>query len=174
VKKTSSNLSVYIILALAIGLAPFYPEPHILGKLRWIWGGGVGMEAMDYFDLFYHGLPWIFLFYLLVKYIIALGRSTNNENMDIKVLIHEEEAHIIDVREAYEFASYHIEGAKNYPLSNFDDYLEEMKAFKNPIVLYCRSGNRSGIAADYLKSKGIEGAFNGGGLYQMKKIMKAA
>ena len=50
-------------LSLTLGLAPFVPEPHIVGKLRWIAGGGTGMEAMDYFDLFLHGFPWILLLY---------------------------------------------------------------------------------------------------------------
>jgi len=52
--------------ALTLGLAPFAPEPHILGKLRWLAGGGVGMGAMDGFDLILHGAPWIWLLVALV------------------------------------------------------------------------------------------------------------
>lgn len=48
-----------IIFCLTIGLAPFVPEPHLFGKLRWILGGAKGMQLMDYFDLFLHGLPWV-------------------------------------------------------------------------------------------------------------------
>ena len=40
-----------LIFSLSLGLAPFTPEPHLVGKLRWILGGGTGMEVMDYFDL---------------------------------------------------------------------------------------------------------------------------
>jgi hypothetical protein len=50
-----------ILLSLTLGLAPFFPEPHIWGKLRWVVGGGKGMAAMDWFDLIFHGLPWILL-----------------------------------------------------------------------------------------------------------------
>ena len=64
-KKDELNLA--IIACLTLGLAPFVPEPHIVGKLRWLFGGGVGMETMDYFDLIWHSLPWIFLFYVLIK-----------------------------------------------------------------------------------------------------------
>jgi hypothetical protein len=39
----------------------------LLGKIRWIRGGGVGMAAMDVFDLFLHGAPWIWLLFLLAK-----------------------------------------------------------------------------------------------------------
>ena len=51
-----------LILSLTLGLAPFIPEPHILGKIRWVMGGAVGMQPMDYFDLVLHGGPWVYLF----------------------------------------------------------------------------------------------------------------
>ena len=50
-----------ILLCLTLGLAPFFPEPHIWGKLRWVAGGAKGMAGMDWFDLLFHGLPWILL-----------------------------------------------------------------------------------------------------------------
>lgn len=55
------------LLSLTIGLAPFYPEPHIVGKIKWIAGGAVGMTPLDWFDFFYHGLPWVYLLYVLNK-----------------------------------------------------------------------------------------------------------
>ena len=33
-----------------LGLAPFFPEPHIWGKGKWILGGAAGMQPMDWFD----------------------------------------------------------------------------------------------------------------------------
>jgi len=48
-------------MSMTLGLAPFFPEPHILGKLKWVWGGAVGMQGMDWFDLVLHGSPWLFL-----------------------------------------------------------------------------------------------------------------
>ena len=61
----------FILLAcLSLGLAPFYPDPHILGKLRWVAGGAVGMQAMDWFDLIWHGLPWLLLLrWVLLKWV---------------------------------------------------------------------------------------------------------
>jgi len=58
-----SKIILFLGASLTLGLAPFVPEPHILGKLRWILGGGVGMGTMDYFDLIMHGTPWILLLY---------------------------------------------------------------------------------------------------------------
>lgn len=49
------------LFCLTLGLAPFMPEPHLVGKLRWLAGGAVGMGAMDWFDLVLHGLPWLVL-----------------------------------------------------------------------------------------------------------------
>lgn len=50
-----------LIACLTLGLAPFTPEPHVWGKLRWVAGGAVGMKPMDWFDLVMHGLPWLLL-----------------------------------------------------------------------------------------------------------------
>ena len=56
------------VMCLTLGLAPFLPEPHIWGKIRWILGGAHGMKAMDYFDFLMHGTPWFLLIRLgLVK-----------------------------------------------------------------------------------------------------------
>lgn len=55
----------FVLLAcLTLGLAPFIPEPHVWGKLRWVAGGAVGMKPIDWFDLLMHGLPWVLLFRL--------------------------------------------------------------------------------------------------------------
>lgn len=51
-------IKIFTILTLTLGLAPFFPEPHIWGKLKWIAGGGLGMELADYFDTVLHGFPW--------------------------------------------------------------------------------------------------------------------
>jgi hypothetical protein len=56
-----NNWRTVIILCLTLGLAPFFPEPHIWGKIRWVAGGAKGMGGMDWFDLFFHGLPWLLL-----------------------------------------------------------------------------------------------------------------
>jgi len=54
----------FILLGcVTLGLAPFFPEPHIWGKLRWIAGGGVGMQALDWFDALFHGFPWLLLLF---------------------------------------------------------------------------------------------------------------
>lgn len=56
-----------LVASLTLGLAPFFPEPHLIGKLRWVAGGAHGMQPLDWFDLFMHGAPWI----LLARYVIV-------------------------------------------------------------------------------------------------------
>ena len=56
---------------LTLGLAPFSPEPHIFGKIRWIMGGGVGMSLLDWWDTIMHGTPWVVLIVVAVSDLIA-------------------------------------------------------------------------------------------------------
>ena len=64
--KTNKLLPIALIASLTLGLAPFTPEPHLWGKLKWVAGGAVGMQPMDYFDLALHGAPWLVLIILLI------------------------------------------------------------------------------------------------------------
>ncbi|MBL7829320.1 MAG: hypothetical protein JNJ57_21975 [Saprospiraceae bacterium] len=54
------------LACLTLGLAPFVPEPHVWGKLRWVAGGAIGMKPMDWFDLIMHGSPWVLLLRLIL------------------------------------------------------------------------------------------------------------
>ncbi|MEQ8532655.1 MAG: hypothetical protein RIB86_12455 [Imperialibacter sp.] len=55
------SIKTTLLLCLTLGLAPFFPEPHIWGKLKWVAGGAVGMQPMDWFDTIFHGFPWLLL-----------------------------------------------------------------------------------------------------------------
>jgi len=59
--KPWNDWKLVLMACLFLGLAPFVPEPHILGKLRWVAGGAVGMQPLDWLDLAWHGLPWVLL-----------------------------------------------------------------------------------------------------------------
>lgn len=64
-----------------------------------------------------------------------------------------EDINIIDVRETGEFASGHIPGAINVPLSEFAQYLDKIDKDKEYHVV-CLSGGRSSVACDYLGNNG--------------------
>ncbi len=53
-------LSHVVLIAATLGLAPFTPEPHVVEKLRMLWGGTLS-RPIDIFDLALHGLPWLLL-----------------------------------------------------------------------------------------------------------------
>lgn len=55
--------------SLTLGLAPFVPEPHLVGKLRWVLSGAVGMTPLDWGDLALHGLPWAGLLAYTIWYV---------------------------------------------------------------------------------------------------------
>lgn len=64
--KLINDYRVIILLCLTLGLAPFAPEPHLLGKLKWIFGGANGMQIRDWFDVLLHGFPWFLLIRLIL------------------------------------------------------------------------------------------------------------
>lgn len=66
----NSNLKFALIASLTMGLAPFFPEPHIWGKLKWIAGGAVGMKTEDWFDTAIHGIPWLLLLFFGIKKLV--------------------------------------------------------------------------------------------------------
>jgi phage shock protein E len=77
------------------------------------------------------------------------------------------DATLLDVRTPEEFSGGHYPGAVNIPLAEIQHRLEEVKAMKQPIVAYCRSGHRSGTAVSILQHVGIAEAYNGGGLSEL-------
>jgi rhodanese-related sulfurtransferase len=68
---------------------------------------------------------------------------------------------ILDVRTPAEFAGGHVAGSINIPLNEVEQKLAEIKALKQPIILCCASGGRSGQATYFLKNQGLD-CENGG------------
>ncbi|MFM1863810.1 MAG: hypothetical protein RLZ26_2332 [Pseudomonadota bacterium] len=50
-------LWLFALAALSLGLAPFFPEPHIVEKLRMLFAGTL-VRPIDIFDLLWHALPF--------------------------------------------------------------------------------------------------------------------
>jgi len=79
---TLSRLAIPVLLVVTLGLAPYTPEPHIVGKLRWVAGGAVGMQAMDWFDLLMHGAPFVLLAVVVGLEIGRLSRPDRSDKPD--------------------------------------------------------------------------------------------
>jgi rhodanese-related sulfurtransferase len=67
-------------------------------------------------------------------------------------------AHAVDVREGYEYEAGHIAGAKHIELNQLTAELP------TPVVFYCRSGERSTMAAEAFEASGREAYTVAGGL----------
>lgn len=62
-----------------------------------------------------------------------------------------DDALLIDVREPHEYASVHAEGATNLPLSQMEQWVDDLERNENVYVI-CRSGGRSAQAIAYLEN----------------------
>jgi rhodanese-related sulfurtransferase len=91
--------------------------------------------------------------------------------MNLKEIVNNPETTIVDVRMPFEYDEEHVEGAINIPLQEIPQRVEEFKSMKQPIVVYCRSGNRSAQAQMFLRQHGIKEIYNGGGLYDMLELI---
>lgn len=70
-----------------------------------------------------------------------------------------------------EFQGGHVAGSVNIPLQEVPDRVHEFAQMKQPLVLCCASGNRSGQATAYLRAQGVE-CENGGGWMEVNYRMQ--
>lgn len=78
-----------------------------------------------------------------------------------KNMIEENVYELIDVRTPEEFMAGHIKDAANIDYYHDDFQSDIAKLDKNKkYLLYCRSGNRSGMAMDMMKMMGFEEVYN--------------
>jgi hypothetical protein len=59
-------LGALLLIALLLGLAPFFPEPHLWQKLKMLVTGEL-VQPLDIFDLFMHGTPMVLLALKLLR-----------------------------------------------------------------------------------------------------------
>ena len=88
---------------------------------------------------------------------MLMGSGANDVNpAAATLLINREDAQVIDVREAEEFAAGHLPEAKNVPLAKLADRISEIERFKDkPVIVCCASGMRSGKACGELRKLGF-------------------
>ena len=73
-------------------------------------------------------------------------------------MINDQNALILDVRTAAEFAAGHLPGARNIPADEIVKRGAELPAGK-PVIVVCASGNRAGKAAAALRTGGRQDVF---------------
>lgn len=96
---------------------------------------------------------------------LSLGLSACGQSPSVDVAqgaaLQNQGALMIDVREPSEYAAGHAPGTQLIPLGQLERRLSELSAHKDkPVVLICRSGNRSGQAQEILAKAGFTQALN--------------
>ena len=83
-------------------------------------------------------------------------------NVDVATvngLLGRDDVVILDVREQSEYDAGHIPGVTLIPLNDVPNRLNEIPKDK-PVIVTCRSGNRSGQATDFLRQQGYTNVHN--------------
>jgi len=95
------------------------------------------------------------------EYEHQLGRANQMDPTAAIRLMNNDEAVVLDVREAADFSNGHIKNAKNIPFTSLKGQLDNLvKDREKPVLAYCRSGNVSGKACRILKSSGFSNVHN--------------
>ena len=84
--------------------------------------------------------------------------STNDLETDVAQAVNaatDGTTQILDVREPEEWAGGHIPGAILIPLGQLQQKQRKLDSTR-PVIIVCRSGNRSLVAAKMLKASGFE------------------
>jgi len=86
-------------------------------------------------------------------------------------LINHKNALVLDVREPDEYKAGHVLNAKSIPLGKLKESITELEKYRDkPMVVVCRSGNRSGNACAALGKQGFTQACNlAGGMMAWQK-----
>lgn len=74
---------------------------------------------------------------------------------DFYQIYQKESLSVLDVREVEEFEALHLEGARNFPLSQLADTYEQLDKTQ-PYYVICKSGMRSARACQFLAEQGYE------------------
>ena len=105
---------------------------------------------------------------LVLSLMLVLGCAMD-PNAESSEWSFSEDAMLVGVRTAEEFNSGHIEGAKHIPYEEIGVRIRELTDDKSrEIVLYCRSGRRSGVAQKTLLDMGFENAISAGGYEELR------
>ena len=106
-----------------------------------------------------NGIGWTLLVGVVLAGFFVLSRGTAGgpggiDGPSAQKLV-SEGARLVDVRTPAEFGERHLPGAVNIPLQVLQQRISEVDTKETPVVLYCRSGNRSAQAASMLRAAGF-------------------
>jgi phage shock protein E len=94
---------------------------------------------------------------------VASGRKGDVRGEEARKLV-AGGARLLDVRTSREFAAGHLPGAVNIPLGDLERRMHSLGPKDRPIVAYCQSGQRSGLAKRQLMANGFTAVHNLGAM----------
>lgn len=82
-----------------------------------------------------------------------------------KEMMDTQEVTVLDVRTRQEYAEQHIPGAINIDVDSIGNFIPpQLEGVDHPILIYCRTGRRSKIAAEFLFDAGCNDLYDFGGI----------
>jgi rhodanese-related sulfurtransferase len=97
----------------------------------------------------------------LLTYNLLVGDKGSVDPMGATELINHQDAAVVDVRPAADYAKGHILHAVNIPMNGFKNQTASLNKFKEkPIVVTCRSGAQSQAACHVLRKAGFNDVYN--------------
>lgn len=108
------------------------------------------------------GAAFVLLAIIIYTEIKHFTRKYKDANVNEAVrIINNDNALLLDVREKKEVAQGIIGGAKHITLGEVNKRIDEIASFKDkPVLVYCRSGNRSAMACGLLTKAGFSDVTN--------------
>lgn len=79
---------------------------------------------------------------------------------------------IVDVRTGTEYDRGHVPDAFNIPVDRIAISADRLKAANKPVILCCNTGERSRIALQQLRAKGLKEVYNGGSWEYVVKLLQ--
>lgn len=107
----------------------------------------------------------IIILALLAKSFIGTKGVKDVNPADAIALINRQDAVVLDVRKDDEFSEGHVLNSIHIPVGLLENRIQELEKYKaKPIIVNCRSGNRSNTACNLLRKQGFGSIYklNGG------------
>lgn len=108
---------------------------------------------------------------IIIMFGLIKNMFSENNNEELKGIVNN--AFLVDVRTPAEFAEGNVPGSINIPLDQVQMQMAQFKNHEN-IVVFCRSGNRSGQAKAIFEQNGFTNVVNGGTWQRVNAVKNEA
>jgi rhodanese-related sulfurtransferase len=119
---------------------------------------------MDHFFQFllnHYLLSGAFVVLLILFLLNEMARGIKNVSpQGLSILVNQQNARVIDIRDAAQFREGHVAGSENIPYSRLGEHIAQLKSdTERPIVIICNIGQTAGAAGQQLRTAGLTQVF---------------